>query len=273
LSFFCFTVTGRNVIFVFMKKAGNHLIRYSLTHLLTLGIALVVTAGPVFSGDSFFSRHPHGVRGGLNLASMYGTARDSVSTKPAIAPTVGAFIVFPIHEQLEIQTELLLTVKGVKQDFTSAFFGGTVTFSETGYLLYAELPVLAKFPFPTEGARRTSVFAGPFGAINLWSRTSGDYDITGSPTLADGSFSGNIGNVHRIDFGLIAGIDHRFNWGNKTCVLDLRYTQGLREVFSDIEDRETVPDDEIPYVYAYSDRAKQFKNATLTLSLSLMLTP
>ncbi len=273
MSLFFFTPRWRRAIFVFMKKAGNHIIKYSLTHLLALGIALLISAGPVLSGDNFLSKHTRGVRFGLNLASMYGTARDSVETAPSLAPTLGAFVVFPIHEQLEIQTELLLTVKGVKQDFTSSFFGGTVTFSETGYLLYAELPVLFKVPFPAKGAHRTSVFAGPFGAFNLWSRTSGEYDVSGSSILPDGSFGGSIGNVRRIDFGLIAGIDHRFNWGEKTCILDFRYTHGLRQVFSDIEDGEEVSEGDIPYVYAYSDRAKEFKNASLTLSLSILFTP
>ncbi|MCP4686065.1 MAG: PorT family protein [bacterium] len=207
------------------------------------------------------------------MSSMYGEARDSVKTSPSLVPTVGAFVTFPLHERFEMQAELLFTVKGVKQEFTGDLLGGSMAFSESGYLLYAELPVLFRFPFPGKGVRRTVVYTGPYGALNMWSHTRGEYEVEGTTASSGGSFSGSIGNVNRLDFGIIAGFDHRFSWGEKALVLDLRYTYGLRQVFSDLEDRFDVPDGDIPYVYSYSDQAKGFKNASISLTLSMPLKP
>lgn len=256
-----------------MKVAGIQLLKCGLVQVLILGMCISFCAGPARAIGGFLFDGQRGIKFGPCLSSMYGDTRDREDVSPNLMPSLGAFLNFPLHRRFEIQTEMLLTVKGLRQNFTEDIPGGSMTFSETGYLLYAELPILLRFPFPNDGVRRTSVYVGPYGAFNLWSHTSGDYHVEGVPTIADGSFSGSIGNVHRFDFGVVAGLDHRFTWGSKTVVLDLRYSHGLRQVFYDLEDPYDVPDGDLPYVYSYSARAKNFKNASLAVTLSLLLKP
>ncbi len=156
----------------------------------------------------------YGLKGGLNVAHMYGDAIGDQEARVRFGG--GAFLTYRMSEYFAIQPEVLLTVKG--GDVTPGVIdeAGETTY-ELGYL---EVPVLAKLYVPTDGRIQPNLFAGPVLDVKLAGEADGrDLDDALKETDFGLAFGGGL------DFLLPVGR------GLKTVTLDARYTLGLVEVF------------------------------------------
>jgi hypothetical protein len=142
-----------------------------------------------------------GIKGGLNVSSLMGDAKD-VAIRTSIHAGLVAEII--VSDKFSIQPELLYSGQGATETFDG---GGRIK------LDYITLPVLAKFPI----AKSLSLEAGPqVGFLVSGKRKTNDSNdkIEGAKT---------------IDFGLDAGLEYELNNG---VFFQARYNLGLTDIGS-----------------------------------------
>ncbi len=227
--------------------------------------AMLLLAGAVTSAAADKPR-VIGYRGGLTLSDFRGDAAEDkqVGFKPGL--TVGGFYNLPLHDNVTFQPEVLITMKGAGLSYDYAVFADILEFNESATLVTIDVPLLLKFPFPTYGDTRYSLFLGPVGSVAVWGRRSGDYTSQGGVLVKNGSYGGSIGNLKTFGVGFTVGLEVRFGQLPRYSYLDIRYTGGLRSVFGDIQSIEDIPPDQLPFMQTGSGLAEEFKNGTFSIT-------
>lgn len=108
-------------------------------------VLLVLFIGLLATGSVFAQGTSYGLKGGLNLTSVYGDdAADDL--KLGIGYTLGLAMKSEINENISIGTELLFSLKGFNRDFTvpNPPFGYVDVKATTTYS-YIEVPVYGAF--------------------------------------------------------------------------------------------------------------------------------
>ena len=152
-----------------------------------------------------------GVTAGGNVATqVFDPAQDRVRGPDHRAGFLGgAFVRTPLHSRADLQTEVLVSQKGVKQVFR---------FDDDLEVTDIEVPVLIRLKFHPADAPGAHVFAGPTFAFN-----------TGA-TYHDEGVSEDVSDLYETtDVGLTVGGGAQFG----RVSLDARYTWGLRGLVTD----------------------------------------
>lgn len=193
-----------------------------------LGGLLVVTllsAGPA----SAARRWDAGLRGGLNVAGLYGSDADTLGTSSRKGFTGGAWGTGWLNEAVGIRLEALYSQKGATED------------SVTASLDYIDVPLLIVFRREiTEGRTYLMMEAGPVFSFKVGADINNGNDL--DATTSDFDFSGAIGLAlaHQIGFRLDIVGNVRYTVGfvsiDKSSDLDYRnyslaFTVGVQRRF------------------------------------------
>ena len=150
-----------------------------------------------------------GLRGGLNTAFFSG--RDALGTDPRLGAVGGAFVRYDVTPRVAVQVEALYSQEGAED------VDGTYK------LDYIDVPVLLRLGLPVSRLADAGVYAGP--SVGLPVRA----------TFADED-GRDLEEETAVDLGVVLGADF---WAGPFGV-DLRYTGGLTDAFSDEIDGESV---------------------------------
>ncbi len=185
-----------------------------------------------------------GVKLGPSFASMSGAATEGTETKMKAGLTAGLFAEFGLSEFVSFQPEALLVMKGVKKEYSAEGEAmDPISVTENVKLVYLQMPILAKIKIPTKGKIAPHFLFGPALSFNL----SGKDDVSGyGDANVDGDF--DIANVKSMDFSGIIGFGVDFPVGSVRGSAEVRYDKGFGTAFDDIDDLNSVPDGEVPFV-------------------------
>lgn len=211
-----------------------------------------------------------GYKGGLAISNMAGESAGEFKLSPRIGPAVGGLLIYPIHAGLEMQAELLFSIKGLKRTYEIPSPDGPVTFDETASLYFLELPFLVRFPFPTEGQSKVTTYGGVTAGAVLSGSASGEYSTQSDSLFSDGTYDGGITNYRRFDFGFILGGEIQFAVGSLTGLVDLRYTYGLVNIFEDVAVPVDLSGDEIPFADFLTGEGIELRNGSFTISFGII---
>ena len=150
-----------------------------------------------------------GLRGGLNTAFFSG--RDALGTDPRLGAVGGAFVRYDVTPRVAVQVEALYSQEGAED------VDGTYK------LDYVDVPVLLRLGLPVSRLADAGVYAGP--SVGLPVRATFEDE--------DGR---DLEEETAVDLGVVLGADF---WAGPFGV-DLRYTGGLTDAFSDEIDGESV---------------------------------
>jgi len=214
---------------------------------LALAVVLALTLTPQRVGAQTYL----GIKGGLNLADIYGTDSEGLDSRTALAG--GALVMFQLSPTFAIQPEVLYSMKGAE--------GSEAGLSLTLKLNYLEVPFLLKFLPPVNSATHPSVYIGPAIAFSLDSKAEAEgYGGSGSVDIA---------NTKSVDVGLVFGGDIEIPAGeNGLVMLDVRYTLGLAKTFDDTEPFDiNDPPLPLPIADPLTGNAYDVKNSALTFTV------
>ena len=161
-----------------------------------------------------------GVKGGVNLATQKTSGEDAgddgLKSFPAFV--AGAFTTYRLASWLDVQPELLYSVKGSRVEENG--------FTATVLIDYLEIPLLARVSRHGDGRMGFYAAGGPYAAFQMRARTRTKFSGTTEEI--------DIGDqVERTDFGLSIGggveLGHHL-------VFDGRYVYGLKDVDKDRSD-------------------------------------
>jgi len=158
-----------------------------------------------------------GVKGGLAMASM--TGADAAPPAGAeksmlLGANVGGIFNVNFSPIFGLELDLMYSMKGMTWKATS----GDAKINFKG--AYLDIPLLAKFIVPMEGAIKPVVYAGPSFGILLSSKmnsTGGGQDTTMDTK----------DHTKSLDFGLAAGVGAEIGAGPGNLLVDVRYTMGF----------------------------------------------
>ena len=157
----------------------------------------------------------YGVKGGVNFSSItFESPDEDRSLDWRVGAVVGGFMRFPLLSWMDLQPEVLYTVKGGKEEA----FG----ISSAVLLDYLEVPVLARIPF---AGRKYFIVTGPYFGVRMRARTRTEF--SGATEELDVSDS-----VERLDYGLSAGGGVEIG----SIVIDGRYSFSLSDIDADIDE-------------------------------------
>jgi len=162
------------------------------------------------------------VKAGLNLSTLNGQhaylvvndSRLDATSKFGVVTGIGGEYSFT--EQFAIQSELLLSMKGVNFDAND--------FVHSWSLWYIELPLLFKSVFDMDNDVIGSVFAGPALAYKIKSTWSEKY--LDSYMHEDEEMYG----INDLDFSAVIGASFDMEMLGSRMGIDLRYTYGLQSI-------------------------------------------
>jgi hypothetical protein len=198
-------------------------IRNTLVLALLLLVAAPAVAAPI-------GIHP-GIKVGVAVANFTGNISDAADLKARSQMTFGGTLRFDIGGVFSLQPEIQYVPKGGKGTFVVTDDTGAALGSVDGVMKldYLELPMLAKFKFPSGGPLAPNLYLAPSAAINLASKLQADLATVGLPA---GTESKDLDNqVKKVDFGGSVGGGFDLRTGKGLLTVDARYTLGLNEIF------------------------------------------
>jgi len=168
------------------------------------------------------------LRGGLNLANMKLEAEGEESPDTEMSPGfhVGGIVEIPLSEVFAIETGLLLSTKGLKQEETDPNFG-TSKFVITTYNL--DIPITAK-AYVNAGSEIKIYFnLGTYLGYGLSGKFKEEYNGTTDEDDIEMGSDPETDDMKRFDFGLLGGAGIEF----KSFQLGAAYSLGLADLFTD----------------------------------------
>lgn len=163
-----------------------------------------------------------GVKAGINLATINGedaflTIGDNLLDATTKISAVGGITAeFAFSEKFVMQSELLLSIKGVTFDASE--------YVQSWSLWYLELPLLFKSVFDMDNDVIGAIYAGPAVAYNVKSTYSiKQFNIE---NIEDETMKGE-NSINAFDFSAVIGCSFDMEALDSRLGLDLRYTYGL----------------------------------------------
>ncbi len=170
--------------------------------IVTLALVALMSGNVLAEGTTF------GFMGGLNLANVTGDDVEDNETKLCFGG--GVFVNFPMNEVISMQPELLFMMKGTK----------LVAFDDAGVRMsYIDIPVLAKFTVPMEGAFAPCFFVGPYVGFNTSAESyveDEEFDVKDQ--------------IKSTDYGLVFGGGFDYAMGEGNLIFNARYALGLTTI-------------------------------------------
>lgn len=177
--------------------------------ILLAAFLIIFLAGNATAGVLGF-----GIKGGINIANIYGDDSDGESEwKNGFAG--GVFFDWGITSLFAIQPEILYVQDGAKENFLDVDWN--LKFN------YIQVPVLAKVDLPVGGSLIPVLYAGPYVSLLLDSKL----------TVEDEGNSVTVGlkdYTRSYDAGLVFGAALDFSAGPGKMTIEGRYTLGMTEI-------------------------------------------
>jgi hypothetical protein len=161
-----------------------------------------------------------GAKAGLITTSVTGIPKEWEDSKSYRTSFVGGIVLnYAIDEAFSLQPELLYVPKGLR----GTLYDGIISVDVTPSFDFLEMPILAKYTFPTGGKWHPCVFAGPSFAYALssklkisagWLATSIDISSLTNDT----------------EFGIVAGTGFGYETGRGLLTFDVRYERGFTNI-------------------------------------------
>ena len=169
-----------------------------------------------------------GAKAGLATCNITGVPQEWGSAEKSFRTGFSGGIVsnYAFDAAFSLQFELLYVPMG----FTGELYDGIIAVDVTPSIDYLELPILAKYTFPTGGRLHPCVFAGPSFA----------YAVASDLKISVGPFGWSIGIsdlTRDTDFGIVAGAGLGYETGRGLLTFDARYQRGFTNVIRDIDFR------------------------------------
>ena len=205
------------------------------------------------------SKFTVGIFGGLNIPKLTDNSNNPLSKGygSRLGAAFGFTSSYSFNQKFSLRTDLLYSSEGGKRDgmqaFTEAssynpsFPAGTYLYADFNtktILNYLELPVMAKYSFPTKSALKFYVDLGPYLGylLNAKQVNSGNSYIyyAGNPVTSSAqsfdSTASVTGSINRFNVGITGGIGmaHKLCSGN--VFLDVRGAYGLINIQKYSED-------------------------------------
>jgi len=177
---------------------------------LMLGAVILSSVSPLFAEGMVF-----GIKGGSTMATGTGEDAENLSMKTGAAG--GVFMCYRVTRIFGIQPELLLVMKGAKDDGWRDINNNAINASMM--LNYFEIPLLLKVNIPLEGKIEPSLYSGPALGILMSAREK----IEGESVDIKGLFKS-------IDIGIIVGAGVGYEMGKGSLILEVRYEIGMSTV-------------------------------------------
>lgn len=179
--------------------------RVAFVTILVLALAACAGAQEVVKGIT-----AKGVKLGFNISNYTNTGIGVFSTRAGFG--FGGFVTYSLSPRFAVQPELMYMQKGTEYGFF-----GSLTWSAD----YLEVPILAKYSFPTKGKFKPSFFAGPALALLLSSNVEAEYQ---GETFLDISVKDGMKSA---DVGIVLGGGFAYQLRTFALTFDIRYTWGL----------------------------------------------
>jgi hypothetical protein len=225
---------------------GERSRRVRIRHIAVWSAICLLSVSPLFALDLAF-----GLKGGLNLSAWRGAESfetDVYTGYPQqvdpyeyrsvkFGPNAGLFVGIKPLEFLEIQPEVAVSVKGLREvDRASAGYS-TAKFVQSTSVTYLEFPVLLKLlvqglysvaGFYTGPALAVRTAVGGYARLTI----DGDSDRENYTSAMIDTLNDMLA---RVDFGLASGIMFHVGRGPVKFVIDFRYTHGFAQVYDNID--------------------------------------
>jgi len=203
---------------------------------IVLGAVVICSAGLSHAGPM-----AAGLKVGLNVATLQGD--DVEESKGRVGICLGGFSSVSLTKNFALQGEVLYTQKGSydEEEFLGEILKTTIKID------YLEMPLLARFSFPT-GGLTPSAYLGPAVAFEMGS--SFEFELGGV------TVEGDLTDVKDVDMGLVLGTSLGFGPGPIGFLVDFRYTAGLVSI------------DDTP-----GENQLDMKNSVATLSFGVSINP
>lgn len=196
-------------------------------HLKIYGIVLMLFISVISQAQIGF-----GVRGGLNLANMYGAGFDQVDPKIRPSFMLGGFIDYSVSKTFTMETGLFISGKGTKFKAkigksipTNGVYPSMIIYDgELSYApIYLELPINALYSFRI-GDSKLLVFGGPYISCGVGGKIKEEYSESGKTVTNDIELKyGSEGQMKRIDSGINIGAGFEY----KKIQLRIQYALGI----------------------------------------------
>jgi hypothetical protein len=176
-----------------------------------------------------------GVKGGMAISNISPNEISIVSTFPPSVfefeskrgPAAGVFVTWAADDVFGLQGELLYVSKGFsfgESEATDNSGNPIGKFEALTDVEVLEIPLLVHASWPTQGALRPGLVAGPALSYKLRERFKTTGAVEGSETSSLFADTG---------FGLAAGAELRIRSGSGWSVLEARYTLGMNDLDKD----------------------------------------
>ena len=180
-------------------------------------------AGPVMMG----------IKGGALVSNIDPKNIGNVSEfETKRGPAAGAFVVYGLGDWIGVQGEVLYVAKGTsfgKGEATDETGRPLGTYEDLQIMEYVEVPLLVRGVWPTGGALRPVLIAGPAVAFKARERRKSTGALSGSSKTS---------SFKNTDFGLVGGVGVELraapSW---SLIFEGRYTHGLVNVAEDFYGR------------------------------------
>ena len=186
-------------------------------------IVLVIAIQPIFAQDNAMQ---FGVKVGLNLANLsVDPEEEGLSLDAATKFGVGAIMLYPLSEVLDLQVEAMYLLKGSKMEFD--IFGEV--FEIKFNFAYLSIPVMGRYNLSSEDTSPYIVVGPEFSFLLSANAKFGDEE----EDIKD--------EFKSIDLGFNVGAGVSMDMGTMPAFAEVRYSLGL----SDINDDSFAPDTSI----------------------------
>ncbi len=188
----------------------------------------------------------------------------------SLGGSLGVGLNFDVHAGVNLQTELLLTLRGARRDLQIAGFRNFFEGSENIRIVYLEAPLLVMLEFPSITPRATLLYFGPTISLKLSGKVSGS--ISEQSSSIDTDFNIGISNLKTIVLGVSAGLEIPLTRDkNSGLFFDIRVNSSLTNTFTD--DLAAKDPNATTYYFAnrFSGKAFPLKNASISLTLGYLL--
>jgi hypothetical protein len=181
-------------------------------------IFAIMLAVMILTGISFAQI---GVMVGANVTNFKGATELNLNTRTGI--TAGLYLDFP-ESGFGFMPSILYSQKGATFSSSVLEDGVPVNINATMKYDYIEIPFLVKYTLETRTSFRPFLLAGPYLGILVSSRMAG----TGSSAGVDPiTVETDITNQRTFDYGFAFGGGIRFDLGNISMNINLRYSIGM----------------------------------------------
>ena len=189
------------------------------------------------TGGALLSASFAGLGGSADLNLLGTPLSASPQTTERLAG--GGYIALALTPKWGLQVELLYSTRGANSGETLGGFGDAAGAFTLDYdLRYLELPILATFTVPYDGAVTQYFFAGPDLAYLLAADIDGDGYVTDPDSAALEEFAGSediSADTSSFDLGLTIGAGVKLPLASGRLLLAVRYTMSLTESVSSNE--------------------------------------